>query len=369
MKESIIRYFQKYFPFRDILGNPNEQDPELIPETFQASRYLHYFILFLRVLPWLCGLGFFLSFFPQFNSSETVSLPFYPYPISFNGLLKTVSISGLIGFGTNYLAIRMLFRPVIKRPIWGQGLIPAQKDRIIYTLANGMHDHILNPALIHKRLESSGLVIKMNNLLIDGSQNLIQDRELREELKQAIVKGMEDYLQQESVKQEIFGLIDQRVQANMEGVGKFILNTYKRLNPDDYKAIMNKVLADIPKVSQEVLNKMEKEIGSISTYLEQQRLASQEFIEQTLIKTLEQIDIPSLLRGQMEHFDEVRLERMVREATNEQLQYIQYLGALLGILGGLLIWQPTLMGLAYGLLLGILYLIDILIYRIKNNTP
>ena len=263
----------------------------------------------------------------------------------------------------------MLFRPVNKRPIWGQGLIPAQKDRIIYTLANGMHDHILNPTLIQKRLEASGLVVKMNNLIIDGSRNLIQDSELREELKKVIVGGMEDYLNQTKVKKEILSLIDRRVQENMEGVGKFILNTYKRVNPEDYQAIMNRVISDIPKVSKEVLDKMEKEIASIDSYLDQQRSASEQFIEQTLIKTLDQIDIPNLLRGQMEHFDEVRLERMVREATNEQLQYIQYLGALLGILGGLLIWQPTLMGIVYGLLLAILYIADVIIYRLKTNTP
>ena len=367
MKESIILYFQKYFPFKEILGEAEVKDSSKTLGTFKGSIYLHYFILFLKALPWLCGVGFLLSFFPQLDTNYSFTLPLVQIPVSFQGILKIISISGLIGFGTNKLAIRMLFRPVVKRPVWGQGLIPAQKDRIIYTLANGMHEHILNPELIHKRLESSGLVKRINNLLVDGTRNLMHDQELRKELKRLIVQSMEDYLNQESVKKEILGLIDRRVQDNMEGVGKFILNTYKRLNPEDYQAIMNRVISDIPKVSLEVLHKVEQEISSIDSYLDQQRGNSEEFLEKALINTLDQIDIPNILRGQMQHFDEVRLERMVRDATNEQLQYIQYLGALLGMLGGLLIWQPELMLMVYGFLLGILYIVDIIIFRIQNK--
>ena len=70
----------------------------------------------------------------------------------------------------------------------------------------------------------------------------------------------------------------------------------------------------------------------------------------------------------MAHFDEARLERMIWEATNEQLLYIQYLGTVLGIIGGLIIIKPAVMGPIFLLVFGILYLVDNLLYRLKQSS-
>ena len=145
----------------------------------------------LKVSPWLCASGFGLTFsiilISELGASVeggfigTINAFTQEYEVLLN-ILKTLSISGLIGYGTNYIAIRMLFRPVERRPIWGQGLIPSQKDRIIYTLAEGLHKHILSQELIRKRVEESGLVRKVNELAMDGVVGLIKDDELRLEL-------------------------------------------------------------------------------------------------------------------------------------------------------------------------------------------
>lgn len=368
MKDKIRTYLTKYYPFDQILSHdPEEPGKEQSFNAYKGSRFLHYFILFLQLLPWLCVLGFIVSFIPSLNPDYTFTLPYFNREISMEGIIKIVSIGGLIGFGTNKLAIRMLFRPVHKRPVWGQGLIPAQKDRIIYALANGMHDHILNPSLIRARLDDSGLVKRINDILIDGTSGLMQDETLREELKKIIYQSLDEYVNQQKVKKEFLNLIDQRVESNVEGVPRFLLRTFKRLNPADYEAVIHKVIENIPKISLDILHKIEDEMNRWVAYIRIQRSVTSDFIMNALTETLEKIDIPSLLRGQMEHFDEVRLEKMVRDATNEQLLYIQYLGALLGMLGGLLIWQPELMTLVYAIVFGILYIIDIIIYRLTQS--
>ena len=85
------------------------------------------------------------------------------------------------------------------------------------------------------------------------------------------------------------------------------------------------------------------------------------------IDLLNRIDITDLLAKQMAHFDEARLEKMIWEATNEQLLYIQYLGTVLGILGGLLIWRPAIMGPAFALIFLILFGLDKLLYRLQSR--
>jgi len=365
VKEKIKTYFDQYYPFEELLEEEEKQSRKLTFNEFKGSRLLPYFIMFLQALPWVCMLGFVVSFFPAFQLNYSFTIPLMDKQVSLTGIIKIISISGLIGFGTNRLAIRMLFRPLKKRPIWGQGLIPAQKDRIIYTLANGMYEHILNQKLIRKRLDESGLVKKINNILIDGTTGIMRDQALRDELKIMIYESLDDYLKQKEVRKEILGIIDQRVEANFEGVQKLIFQTYKRLNPADYESIIFKVVDNVPHVSLDIIHRIEEEIDRSVAYIRMQRGVTYEFIMRTLTDAMDNIDIPSLLRGQMKHFDEARLEKMVREATNEQLLYIQYLGALLGMLGGLLIWQPELMTLVYLMLFGILYLIDLLLYRLK----
>ena len=67
---------------------------------------------------------FVTSFYWDFNGVQTTVMGF---SVEFEGLMRILSISGLIGFLTNWLAITMLFRPAKRRPIFGQGLVPAQK--------------------------------------------------------------------------------------------------------------------------------------------------------------------------------------------------------------------------------------------------
>jgi len=40
-------------------------------------------------------------------------------------------------------------------------------------------------------------------------------------------------------------------------------------------------------------------------------------------------------------FDEGQLENLLKSTSNEQLNYIKYLGAILGVFGGFVIWEPV----------------------------
>jgi hypothetical protein len=59
---------------------------------------------------------------------------------------------------------------------------------------------------------------------------------------------------------------------------------------------------------------------------------------------------------------------MIWTATNEQLLYIEYLGTLLGIFGGLLIWQPLVMSIIFGGLFIFLFLLDLALHQLKKDS-
>ncbi|MEM6805888.1 MAG: hypothetical protein AAF696_31110, partial [Bacteroidota bacterium] len=136
MIDTFKTYLQRHFAFDTLFDAQSSEQNVEVPERHGLNKSKQFFLYFLRVSPFLCGLGFGLSFLEPFQTAHSIPYEIFGFSqsLDFTGILKIICVSGLIGFGTNYIAIKMLFRPLVKRPILGQGLIPAQKDRIIYTL-------------------------------------------------------------------------------------------------------------------------------------------------------------------------------------------------------------------------------------------
>jgi uncharacterized membrane protein YheB (UPF0754 family) len=367
MKDTYRKYLQKYYPFDTLLVRKEVAEEGLGFNKFRLSRGKRVFMWLLQISPWICGAGFGVAFLLSVLPGAAGT--FYT---TYQGLwdaLLIVCVSGLIGYSTNYIAIRMLFRPVVRRPIWGQGLIPAQRNRIIHTLALGMHKHVLNQDLIRKRVEDSGLVKRVNEIVMNGTAGLLRDEELRDSLKQLIYESIEQYAGREEVRKDIRSMIDTRIDENVEGgVKRFLLQTYKRYNKEEYEDAIDRIVSNIPTISLEVIGKLEGELNRLAAFIRKNKGSTEEYIMKMFVDVLNRIDITSLLAKQMEHFDEAKLERMVWEATNEQLLYIQYLGTLLGILGGLLIWKTQLMAMIYVCVLIVLYFLDQFLFQLKSKN-
>ena len=69
----------------------------------------------------------------------------------------------------------------------------------------------------------------------------------------------------------------------------------------------------------------------------------------------------------VQRFDEDRISNLIKGTTNEQFQYIQYLGALLGMIGGFVIWQPVWATIFIGILIAGVWGLDVILLRKKNN--
>jgi uncharacterized membrane protein YheB (UPF0754 family) len=367
MKDTFRKYLQKHYPFETLLKRREVVDEQLGFNKFRLSRGKQVFLLLLKISPWVCAAGFASAFL--ISALPGAAGAFYAAHRGLWDAFLIICVSGLIGYSTNYIAIRMLFRPVVKRPIWGQGLIPAQRNRIIHTLAKGMHKHVLNQDLIRKRVEDSGLVKRINEIIMNGTAGVLRDEELRESLKQLIYEAIEQYASREEVRKDIRSMIDARIDENVEGgVKRFLLQTYKRYNKEDYEEAIDRVVSNIPKISLEVIGKLEGELNRLAAFIRKSKGSSEEYIMKVFVDVLDRIDITGLLAKQMEHFDEAKLERMVWEATNEQLLYIQYLGTLLGILGGLLIWKTQLMAMIYICAFIVLYFLDQFLFKLKSKS-
>ncbi|MDZ7693359.1 MAG: DUF445 family protein [Balneolaceae bacterium] len=86
-----------------------------------------------------------------------------------------------------------------------------------------------------------------------------------------------------------------------------------------------------------------------------------------LYRLINQLDVQSLVEEKLREYDEQKLTNIIRGATNEQLRYIQYLGAILGTIGGLVIWQPLISLMGLGLILLLVLLADHLVFTFSPN--
>lgn len=358
------KYFDRHFDFSNVFRPPSETKGAEAPGKKPFSRTFKVFVSLLYALPYICLGAFIASFFLDFGPNDFILLAGYKIPLT--GLARTISVGGLIGYGTNWLAINMLFKPVHRRPIWGQGLIPAQKDRIVYNLAGGIHKHILSEELIRRRIKESGVITRVNKLLLRGTEDLLGDEDFRGEIKDFVYVHLKANMAKPEVREKIVTAIDGKLKENLgSGFKGLVFQTYKRLRPSEYEGLIDNLLDNVPGTVVEIMQELEQETPKLMTFLKDKEGELEKFYFRLVQDILERIDIHKLLTKQMAHLDEAGIEKMIRGATNQQLLYIQYLGTLLGILGGFLIWNPLPILILYASLLTFLFFLDKLLYGIQ----
>jgi uncharacterized membrane-anchored protein YjiN (DUF445 family) len=78
--------------------------------------------------------------------------------------------------------------------------------------------------------------------------------------------------------------------------------------------------------------------------------------------------VHTLVEDNLRQYDEQRISEIILKATNEQLRYIQYLGGILGVIGGLVIWEPFVSITALAVLLIFVFVLDnILLKLLRTN--
>ena len=186
-------------------------------------------------------------------------------------LIMTV-VGALIGWFTNYLAVKMLFRPIRPRrvpliKIELQGLIPRRREEIAVTIG----------ATVEKELIS---VKDLVSRLIEGENRLELIR---------------------SIRARILAVIEERIPS-------FIPRGIKQ-------AILSRV-RDI--VTQEIGNFVDNSMGDL--------------IEQSVQK----INISNMVEERIKDLELEEVEQLTLEIASKELKYIEYLGGVLGAVIGLI---------------------------------
>lgn len=320
---------------------------------------------FLRIIPLFLGLVFALSFFWDFDGMRISVLG---YVASIEGLLRILSVSGLIGFFTNWLAITMLFNPRQKRPIFGQGLIPAQRERVIFRLAQAVSKELINEHIIKQKIEESGVIARYRETALGVTRAVLEDPDFRRDIKELTADYAQKVLGSEETRKMLTQLIVEKVEQNAgQGFGGLALKTYRFLNEADFQRRIDKAVRDLPTSLDGALSKMDALLDRLPQKIEARSEEIEQWVTRIILGFVENLDVYDMIITNMKQYDEQQLENLLKNTSNEQLNYIKYLGGVLGVIGGLVIWKPTVSLILFGVLGVTLYVVDELIFRARNR--
>ncbi len=184
-----------------------------------------------------------------------------------------IVIGALIGWITNYFAIKMLFRPLKEINILGfkvQGLIPKRKMEMAESIADTIQEELIS--------------------MKDITAN-IGDIELGEEIDLIVDRIVEDKLQKE-------------------------------------------VLSKIPMASLFITDSMILKIkGHIKDAIDENK---DEFFTVIIQKMEDSVDMKNIIVEKIQNFELDELEKMVYRIADNELKHIEVIGAILGaVIGGI----------------------------------
>ncbi|MEX0823935.1 MAG: DUF445 family protein [Balneolaceae bacterium] len=370
-EENKTEHFRPVYELGKVLGK--HLNLNLLPKTtakdFQRPKKSEKSLRILSILkpiPWILITLFVFSFVWDFNE---LSLTLFELNLPLEGLLRILSVSGLIGFLTNWIAITMLFRPLNKRPLLGQGLIPAHKERIAFRLASAVSEDLINPDLIRKKIEESKNISLYRERFFNQIADITSQPEFRDDLKTWLMKYVSSVVDDPAYRKKVAQQITTEVEGNLENkpFEKAALKTYSFLKGQQLHDLIEETLTRLPESVNRNIDAIDDYIDEFPDRLQVNHNEIDEVISNVLFKLINQLDVQNLVEENLRTYDEKKLESMIRNATNEQLKTIQYLGAILGTVGGFVIWQPAVSLTILAIIFAGIWILDRQLFQIQND--
>lgn len=274
-------------------------------------------------------------------------------------------VGAIIGYGTNWIAIKMLFRPL--KPIkigkftlpFTPGIIPKRKDELAKAVGNSVGNNLFTKQDIKNVLLSDevcefvinriyGFLESEDTIRMVG-MNFFEENEYID-FKERVALGVTEKIENGMLKANLGEIIategkkiisekvkgsmlkmfvtDNLISSIVDPLGMEVEN-YIRRNGHE------KIL---PIVSQEILNFEEKPINEIAEKLnidfQKIKQIYNEFINKYADKIVEKIDIAQVVENKIKDMDVLELEKLILSIMKKELSAIVNLGALIGLILG-----------------------------------
>ncbi len=292
-----------------------------------------------------------------------------------------------IGYSTNVAAIKMLFRPLKEKRVFGvrlpftPGILPKQRYRLAQSIGGMVERELLTPEILRQRLAredvresiknavslfTEKLLEKTPNELFEGKENFLSKkiteaaekmypsfssnlldfmrrREIREELESRGRVFLRNIFLQLNTLQRLFlsaGQYDVTLQEKMpEIINDLIANTEALLNDNKIKntfinAVNNAVIGAVSgqgKKISELINLSEDGKKKLDDFLFDKLMSA---ADGQIENMLASINVKALVSDRIDSLDMLRVERIVLDVMSDQFKWVEIFGGVLGFLIG-----------------------------------
>ncbi len=224
-------------------------------------------------------------------------------------LAISVGVGASIGYITNYIAIKMLFRPykavkIGNITVFPQGIIPKEKKTLAKKVGEVVRDYILSEDEIKKIVTSKEVQIEIENFLNQKIENMLD-------------KDIQEFITKEEMAEKFAEIIEKVVKEKFSMFASFISKSM-------LKDILLKL--EIPlKINQIIEPDKVKEILKKEIF---------EFLENEVPKIFLKANIDKIVEEKVASFDEKTLEDMLFILMKKHFGFINFAGAALGAIIG-----------------------------------
>ena len=276
-------------------------------------------------------------------------------------------LGGLIALSTNWLAIRMLFRPHGEIRFFGvklpftPGLIPKERVRIAKKLAEAISTKLLTPDVLAKELANTD-VWQLPDITIGAALRKFDIQILNNELIGNAVDRLLSKLSEElKLLEENYPELDEKLKGFTEKVINENVGGFARMfvMPDKvYESIKNGLTEHLSEADNQQLIK-EKVLGlansdfindmlsekvlnvnirsAITLLAKEKEHTAKHVFKQFIEYFAKNLPIAGMIENKIAEFDMAEAEEIILSVTGRELKVIVILGGVLGFVIGMLV--------------------------------
>lgn len=283
-------------------------------------------------------------------------------------------IGGVIGLVTNYIAIKMLFRPLkevrigkLKLP-FTPGIIPHNKSRIAKSVGDAVANYLLDEETLNSYLLSEDALNVVKEKVVDSLNSLEYNSDT---LKEVLLKYMSEERYDATGKVIQENLTDKVYEKVKDAeLGKIVSEQITKAAEEKFKGSMlghlggnalseviahsaeEKVNEYIEENGREYISNMVEEemsslssnsVSSLATYIAESKIdlvsivmnTYKRIVEEKLASILRNLNISKIITQKIDEMDVLELEKIILEIMHKELNALVYLGGLIGLILGL----------------------------------
>ena len=153
-----------------------------------------------------------------------------------------IALAGAVGYGTNFLAVQMLFKPKLPSrmfPLWRQGLIPAKQAELAEAVGEEVASKLLTPEaiadeisdIVRESLEDPDTIRSLQERVIAFLRDRVPEliRRFLPETKDAVREALDESLPADELETIILDIVDDwfAKEANRALLARMLLGFFK----------------------------------------------------------------------------------------------------------------------------------------------